>query len=102
MALSSNSAVPAVQVCVEAPQETAVREVTLDGQEIYAPQLTMSDNLTRLAQRIDFGDQGERKTSATRNRNIADGTTPTPPNTHRQPLKCAFSKFVNQSLPTSL
>ena len=62
MALSSNSAVPAVQVCVEAPQETAVREVTLDGQEIYAPQLTMSDNLTRLAQRIDFGDQGERKT----------------------------------------
>ena len=62
MALSSNSAVPAVQVCVEAPQETSVREVTLDGQEIYAPQLTMSDNLTRLAQRIDFGDQGERKT----------------------------------------
>ena len=58
MALSSNTSVPSVPICVEAPQEATVREVTLDGQEIYAQQLTMSDNLTRLAQRIDFGDQG--------------------------------------------
>ena len=58
MALSSNTAVPTVQICVETPQEATVREVTLDGQEIYAQQLTMSENLTRLAQRIDFGDQG--------------------------------------------
>ena len=58
MALSSNTAVPTVQICVEAPQEATVREVTLDGQELYAQQLTMSDNLTRLSQRIDFGDQG--------------------------------------------
>ena len=58
MALSSNAAVPAVQVCLEAPQEATVREVTLDGQELYAQQLTMSDNVTRLAQRIDFQDQG--------------------------------------------
>ena len=58
MALSNNNTVAAVQVCVEAPQEATVREVTLDGQEIYAQQLTMSDNLTRLAQRIDFDNQG--------------------------------------------
>ena len=61
MALSSNAAVPSVLIRVEAPQEALIREVTLEGQEIYAQQLTMSDNLTRLAQRIDFGDQGEGK-----------------------------------------
>ncbi|XP_015924688.1 mediator of RNA polymerase II transcription subunit 17 [Parasteatoda tepidariorum] len=44
-----------VQVCVEAQQEYQVQEITYDGQEIYSQPLSMSENLTRLAHKIDFG-----------------------------------------------
>ncbi|KFM59411.1 Mediator of RNA polymerase II transcription subunit 17, partial [Stegodyphus mimosarum] len=44
-----------VHVCVEAHQEYQVQEITYDGQEIYTQPLSMSENLTRLAHKIDFG-----------------------------------------------
>ncbi|XP_070179777.1 mediator of RNA polymerase II transcription subunit 17-like isoform X2 [Littorina saxatilis] len=43
-----------VKVSVEALQEHQIQEVTLDGQEIYVQQLSMSENLTKLAHKIDF------------------------------------------------
>lgn len=56
MALSNNSSVPSVPICIEAPQESLIQEVTLDGQEIYVQPLSMSENLARLAHRIDFSE----------------------------------------------
>ncbi|GFY71993.1 mediator of RNA polymerase II transcription subunit 17 [Trichonephila inaurata madagascariensis] len=41
-------------VCIEAQQEYLVQEITYDGQEIYTQPLSMSENLTRLAHKIDF------------------------------------------------
>ncbi|KAL3873203.1 hypothetical protein ACJMK2_036348 [Sinanodonta woodiana] len=43
-----------VNVSVEAVQEHKIQEVTLDGQEIYIPPLSMSENLAKLAHKIDF------------------------------------------------
>ncbi|XP_013784547.1 mediator of RNA polymerase II transcription subunit 17-like [Limulus polyphemus] len=44
-----------VNVSVEAAQEYQVQEITYDGQEIYTQPLSMSENLTKLAHKIDFG-----------------------------------------------
>ncbi|XP_075554415.1 mediator complex subunit 17 isoform X2 [Dermacentor variabilis] len=44
-----------VAVCVEACQEYQVQEITYDGQEVYVQPCSMSENLTKLAQKIDFG-----------------------------------------------
>ncbi|XP_065209478.1 mediator of RNA polymerase II transcription subunit 17 [Planococcus citri] len=43
-----------VNVSVETPSESIIQEITYDGQEIYQPPLSMSENLIRLAQKIDF------------------------------------------------
>ncbi|KAK7506883.1 hypothetical protein BaRGS_00001734 [Batillaria attramentaria] len=43
-----------VKVSVEALQEHRIQEVGLDGEEKYVQQLSMSENLTRLAHKIDF------------------------------------------------
>ncbi|ESO09492.1 hypothetical protein HELRODRAFT_97598 [Helobdella robusta] len=43
-----------VDVSVEVLQECMIQEVTLDGQEIYVLPLTMSENLTKMAHKIDF------------------------------------------------
>lgn len=45
---------PAVHVSIESSCEKQVQEVALDGTETYVPPLSMSQNLSRLAQRIDF------------------------------------------------
>lgn len=45
---------PAVRVSIESSCEKQVQEVALDGTETYVPPLTMSQNLAKLAQRIDF------------------------------------------------
>ncbi|KAK7882130.1 hypothetical protein WMY93_028304 [Mugilogobius chulae] len=45
---------PAVRVSIESSCEKQVQEVALDGTETYVPPLSMSQNLSRLAQRIDF------------------------------------------------
>lgn len=45
---------PAVRVSVESSCEKQVQEVALDGTETYVPPLSMSQNLAKLAQRIDF------------------------------------------------
>ncbi|CAH1791453.1 unnamed protein product, partial [Owenia fusiformis] len=47
---------PPVQVSVEPVIENQIQEVTLDGQEIYIQPLSMSESLTKLAQKIDFGE----------------------------------------------
>ncbi|CAN8000590.1 unnamed protein product [Ixodes hexagonus] len=44
-----------VSVSVEAGQEFQVQEITYDGQEVYVQPCSMSENLTKLAQKIDFG-----------------------------------------------
>ncbi|CAL8374824.1 mediator of RNA polymerase II transcription subunit 17 [Gadus morhua] len=49
------SGVPAVQVSIESSCEKQVQEVALDGTETYVPPLSMSQNLAKLAERIDFG-----------------------------------------------
>lgn len=49
------SGVPAVRVSIESSCERQVQEVSLDGVETYVPPLSMSQNLAKLAQRIDFG-----------------------------------------------
>ncbi|KAM3874743.1 mediator of RNA polymerase II transcription subunit 17 [Diretmus argenteus] len=46
---------PAVRVSIESSCEKQVQEVALDGTETYVPPLSMSQNLAKLAQRIDFG-----------------------------------------------
>ncbi|XP_066513685.1 mediator of RNA polymerase II transcription subunit 17-like [Hoplias malabaricus] len=46
---------PAVRVSIESSCERQVQEVSLDGVETYVPPLSMSQNLAKLAQRIDFG-----------------------------------------------
>lgn len=48
------SGVPAVRVSIESSCERQVQEVSLDGVETYVPPLSMSQNLAKLAQRIDF------------------------------------------------
>ncbi|XP_033988697.1 mediator of RNA polymerase II transcription subunit 17 isoform X2 [Trematomus bernacchii] len=45
---------PAVTVSIESTCEKQVQEVALDGTETYVPPLSMSQNLAKLAQRIDF------------------------------------------------
>ncbi|KAL4647115.1 mediator of RNA polymerase II transcription subunit 17 [Arapaima gigas] len=45
---------PAVRVSIESACEKQVQEVSLDGVETYVPPLSMSQNLARLTQRIDF------------------------------------------------
>uniref|UniRef100_A0A8D3C5Z8 Mediator of RNA polymerase II transcription subunit 17 n=1 Tax=Scophthalmus maximus TaxID=52904 RepID=A0A8D3C5Z8_SCOMX len=45
---------PAVRVSIESTCEKQVQEVALDGTETYLPPLSMSQNLSKLAQRIDF------------------------------------------------
>ena len=45
---------PAVRVSIESSCEKQVQEVALDGTETYVPPLSMSQNLAKLAQRIDF------------------------------------------------
>ncbi|XP_043928132.1 mediator of RNA polymerase II transcription subunit 17 [Protopterus annectens] len=48
------SSVPAVRISIESANEKQIQEVSLDGLETYMQPLTMSQNLARLAQRIDF------------------------------------------------
>ncbi|KAI0208048.1 Mediator of RNA polymerase II transcription subunit 17 [Lamellibrachia satsuma] len=43
-----------VAVSIEAIDECQIQEITLDGQEIYIHPLSMSENLTKLAHKIDF------------------------------------------------
>ncbi|CAH0702586.1 unnamed protein product [Spodoptera exigua] len=43
-----------VNISIEAPIENQIQEITYDGQEIYQAPLSMSENLARLAQKIDF------------------------------------------------
>lgn len=54
----------AVSVCVEACQEYQVQEITYDGQEVYVQPCSMSENLTKLAQKIDFGQAAEEQAAA--------------------------------------
>ncbi len=53
-AVSMMSGGPAVRVSIESQCERQVQEVSLDGLEMYVPPLSMSQNLAKLAQRIDF------------------------------------------------
>ncbi|XP_015265764.1 PREDICTED: mediator of RNA polymerase II transcription subunit 17 [Gekko japonicus] len=48
------SGVPSVRISIESASEKHVQEVGLDGSETYLQPLSMSQNLARLAQRIDF------------------------------------------------
>ncbi|KAJ6664909.1 hypothetical protein lerEdw1_005881 [Lerista edwardsae] len=48
------SGVPTVRISIESACEKHVQEVGLDGSETYLQPLSMSQNLARLAQRIDF------------------------------------------------
>lgn len=50
---------PAVRVSIESSSERQVQEVSLDGMETYVPPLSMSQNLSKLAQRIDFGQSSD-------------------------------------------
>ncbi|XP_073971196.1 mediator complex subunit 17 [Rhodnius prolixus] len=43
-----------VNISIEAPVENQIQEISYDGQEIYQMPLTMSENLAKLAQKIDF------------------------------------------------
>ncbi|KAH0567509.1 mediator of RNA polymerase II transcription subunit 17-like [Cotesia glomerata] len=43
-----------VNISVEAPIENQIQEITYDGQEIYQAPLSLSENLAKIAQRIDF------------------------------------------------
>ncbi|VVC36022.1 Mediator complex, subunit Med17 [Cinara cedri] len=43
-----------VNISIETQAENIIQEISYDGQEIYQPALSMSDNLSKLAQKIDF------------------------------------------------
>ncbi|XP_048259239.1 mediator of RNA polymerase II transcription subunit 17-like isoform X1 [Haliotis rufescens] len=47
-------ALAGVTVTVEPVLEHQIQEVKLDGQEVYVPPLSMSENLSKLAHKIDF------------------------------------------------
>ncbi|CAG0879187.1 unnamed protein product [Cyprideis torosa] len=54
-----------VLVSVEAPQEYRIQEMTYDGTEILQPPYTMSENLARLASKVDFSlKEGESESDA--------------------------------------
>ncbi|XP_052272599.1 mediator of RNA polymerase II transcription subunit 17-like isoform X3 [Dreissena polymorpha] len=53
-----------VSVSIEAVQENKIQEVTLDGQEIVIPPLSMSESLAKSAQKIDFTEDGSEDHSA--------------------------------------
>ncbi|CAD6234594.1 GSCOCG00002003001-RA-CDS [Cotesia congregata] len=46
--------VTSISISVEAPCENQIQEITYDGQEIYQTPLTLSENLAKTAQKIDF------------------------------------------------
>ena len=48
-----------IPVRIEPPAENTVMEVTYEGMEVVQPPLTMSENLSRLARKIDFVQDGE-------------------------------------------
>ncbi|XP_028816946.1 mediator of RNA polymerase II transcription subunit 17 isoform X2 [Denticeps clupeoides] len=50
---------PAVRVSIESLCEKQVQEVSLDGMETYVPPLSLSQNLAKMAQRIDFNQSDE-------------------------------------------
>ncbi|XP_002732468.3 mediator of RNA polymerase II transcription subunit 17-like, partial [Saccoglossus kowalevskii] len=52
-----------VKVSVEPVLEHQIQEVALDGQETYVTPLSMSENLTKLAHKIDFGKSDEDEVS---------------------------------------
>ncbi|BFZ07539.1 hypothetical protein BsWGS_10578 [Bradybaena similaris] len=55
-------AAPSVNVSVEAAIEHQIQEVRYDGQEMYLAPLSMSENLSKLAHKIDFyKDESEEK-----------------------------------------
>lgn len=59
---TNKMATPSVNVCVESVIENQIQEVTYDGQEIYVAPLSMSENLSKLAYKIDFyKDESEEK-----------------------------------------
>ena len=49
----------AVPVRVEPPGQNPVVEVGYDGQELTQPALTMTENLAKLARKVDFSQTGE-------------------------------------------
>ncbi|KAK6635996.1 Mediator of RNA polymerase II transcription subunit 17 [Polyplax serrata] len=57
-----------INISVEAPIENQIQEITYDGTEIYQTPLSMSENLAKLAQKIDFNkiSADERKESIKR------------------------------------
>ncbi|RUS75973.1 hypothetical protein EGW08_016255 [Elysia chlorotica] len=55
-------AAPSVNVCVEAAIENPIQEIRYDGQEIHVTPLSMSENLSKLAHKINFfKDESEEK-----------------------------------------
>jgi len=48
-----------IPVRIEPPGENAILEVTYDGQEITQPPLSMSENLAKLAHKIDFSEEAD-------------------------------------------
>ena len=48
-----------IPVRIEPPGENTVIEVTYDGQEITQPPLSMSENLSKQARKIDFSQEAE-------------------------------------------
>jgi mediator of RNA polymerase II transcription subunit 17 len=49
-----SSGISSVEVTVETPGENQVVEVSYDGQEILQPPLTLTENFTKQATKIDF------------------------------------------------
>ncbi|KAK9870163.1 hypothetical protein WA026_006253 [Henosepilachna vigintioctopunctata] len=48
-----------VNISVEAPIENQIHEITYDGTEIYQPPLSLSESLSKYAQKIDFSKTSE-------------------------------------------
>lgn len=77
------SGVRAVRISIESACEKQVQEVGLDGTETYLQPLSMSQNLARLAQRIDFSqasgsgsDSDDADAAADRDRHAHDWAGP--------------------------
>ena len=59
----------AVPVRVEPPGQNPVVEVGYDGQELTQPALSMSENLAKLARKVDFSQTEEGDTAGERMKN---------------------------------
>lgn len=74
MSSFNNTNALATPVSIEAADEYQVQEISYDGTEKYVQPLSMSENMTKLAQRIDFSKLDDETSSTSESDAKADAS----------------------------